>query len=118
MSCTLIDDNTQLWRRWLEGRGCRDERAGKARPFSDLGPAVTSATLGEGVVLAPKVLVDHHLRLGALVAMDWFGTSGMSRHYYLFWKSTNLRQNVEIVRDWLYQTAAQSPHEAAEPYSV
>jgi LysR family glycine cleavage system transcriptional activator len=113
LSCTLIDDNTHLWRRWTEGLGCHDERVAKARPFSDLGPAVTSATLGEGVVLAPKVLVDHHLRLGALVAMDWFGTSEVSRHYYLFWKSTNLRQNVEIVRDWLGQTADQLEPDAA-----
>ena len=117
LSCTLIDDNTQLWRRWLKGRGCHDERAGQARPFSDLGPAVTSATLGEGVVLAPKALVDHHLRLGALVAMDWFGASEVTRHYYLYWKSTNPRQNVEIVRDWLCQTAAQLPHDAIDDSS-
>jgi DNA-binding transcriptional LysR family regulator len=117
LSCTLIDDSTQLWRRWLEGRGCQDERAADARPFADLGPAVTSATLVEGVVLAPKDLVDHHLRLGALVAMDGFGASEVSQHYYLFWKSTNLRQIVEVVRDWLYQTAAQLPRDAVEPYA-
>lgn len=111
LSCTLIDDNTRLWRRWLEGRGGKDERVAKARPFSDLGPAVTSATLGEGVVLAPKSLVDHHLRLGALVAMDWFGAGDVSRHYYLYWKSTNLRQNVEMVRDWLLQSTAQLPRD-------
>ncbi|MFP6745826.1 MAG: LysR substrate-binding domain-containing protein [Alphaproteobacteria bacterium] len=107
LSCTLIDDNTQLWRRWLERRGGRDERVADARPFSDLGPAVTSATLGEGVVLAPKSLVDHHLRLGALVAMDWFGAGAVSRHYYLYWKSANLRQNVEMLRDWLFESTAQ-----------
>jgi LysR family glycine cleavage system transcriptional activator len=112
----LIDDYTHLWRRWMERRGCRDERVARARQFSDLGPAVTSATLGEGVVLAPKALVGHHLRLGALVAMDWFEASEVSLHYFLFWKSTNPRQNVEVVRDWLGQTAAQLPHDAIEPY--
>ncbi len=69
--------------------------------------ALASAMLGEGIVLAPKALVGQHLRLGTLVAMDWFGVTEVSQYYHLCWKSTNLRQNVEIVRDWLLQTATQ-----------
>ncbi|MBT7612547.1 MAG: hypothetical protein HN577_04960, partial [Rhodospirillaceae bacterium] len=58
---------------------------------------------------APTALVNQHLRLGTLVAMDWFRVSELRRHYYLCWKSTGLRQNVEIVRDWLLQGSVEQP---------
>ena len=38
---------------------------------------------------------------------DWFGAGAVSRHYYLYWKSANLRQNLEMLRDWLLESTAQ-----------
>lgn len=107
LSCDLIDDSTHVWRDWLEAAGWRGERVKTARVFRDLSQGIASAMLGEGIVLAPKALVSQHLRLGTLVAMDWFDVTEAPEHYHLCWKSTDLRQNVQIVRDWLLQTATQ-----------
>ncbi|MBT5433977.1 MAG: LysR family transcriptional regulator [Rhodospirillaceae bacterium] len=115
LECDLIherdenDDDTAIWRVWLAATGHNDERVERGAVFSDVSQGVASAMLGEGVVLAPTALVNQHLRLGTLVAMDWFRVSELRRHYYLCWKSTGLRQNVEIVRDWLLQGSVEQP---------
>jgi len=108
MSCDLIDDITFQWEKWLEPTELFEKEMKGSKVFTDLTQGVASAMLNEGIILAPKALIGQHLRLGTLVALDWFDVQERNEYYYyLCWKSDNIRQNVEVVRDWLLKTAAQ-----------
>jgi LysR family glycine cleavage system transcriptional activator len=105
LSRDLIDDSSGVWRDWLKDVEWGDERMESRKVFPDLAQCVASAMMGEGIVLAPRALVSQHLRLGTLVALDCIDASEVPGYYHLCWKSTDLRQNVEVVRDWLITTA-------------
>ena len=111
LACDLIheqvteDDSAFIWREWSQAAGRSDKRVEEGKVFRDLSQGVASALLGDGVVLAPRALVTQHLRIGSLVAMDWFKVAEVPRHYYLCWRPSHPRQNVATVRDWLLQIA-------------
>ena len=76
------------------------ERAQRGAKFSQTALAIDAAAMGQGVVLAPEVLVERHIAERRLVQV-WPGDYLGARHFYLLARNdVALRPEVEAVWDW------------------
>lgn len=84
------------------------EMAQRGPKFSQTALAIDAAAMGQGVVLAPKVLVARHLAEGRLVQV-WPDEYRGERHFYLLARNDiAMRPEVEKLWNWCLLTGGKS----------
>lgn len=98
----LLHESHGRWPDYGTGElGLTRERSQKGPKFSQTALAIDAASSGQGVVLAPRVLVARHLADGRLVQV-WPAEYEGARHFYLLARSDiAIRPEVEAVWNWL-----------------
>ena len=98
---TLLHEPHGRWPEFFDQvLGLSGERAQRGAKFSQTALAIDAAAMGQGVVLAPEVLVERHIAERRLVQV-WPGDYLGARHFYLLARNdVALRPEVEAVWDW------------------
>lgn len=98
----LLHESHGRWPEYIATEpGLNRERALRGPKFSQTALAIEAASSGQGVVLAPRVLVARHLADGRLEQV-WPAEYMGERHFYLLARADiAMRPEVEAVWDWL-----------------
>jgi LysR family glycine cleavage system transcriptional activator len=99
------------WNDWLRGAGMSHVDGYKGHKFENSAMAFEAAVQGTGVALGVKILVEHHLASGALVA-PFDHVHVLAGGYYLVSPTSRpTSRALRVFRNWLLQSlsATQSP---------
>ncbi|MEZ5995544.1 MAG: LysR substrate-binding domain-containing protein [Hyphomonadaceae bacterium] len=111
MSLPLLASPFQTWLTWFEaaGLGARQTPA-PILELSDMGLVIDAAALGLGVALAPRKLVEPHVRRGELVRLADLEAPEVYG-YHLAWPPTTKKSDaIAHLRTWLRaEFAADAP---------
>lgn len=106
----LIHDDTLSevgWTAWLHKAGLDAQLARRGRHFSNAALALAATLDGQGVVLAPRPLVEERIRAGHLVIPFDLGLPSPSAYYLVMHERVARRPAPEAFERWLLQEAAQ-----------
>ncbi|MGQ9365462.1 transcriptional regulator GcvA [Azospirillum sp. ST 5-10] len=109
-----VEQDTPVWRRWLERAGMPDVDPQAGLVFTDEGHAIQAAIAGHGVALLSLVLVAEDLASGALVQP--FGPALDGHAFHLVHPPNPPdADGVAAVRDWLRSAVLPPDAAAATP---
>lgn len=106
---TLIHDDTLSevgWAAWLQKAGLDAQLARRGRHFSNAALALAATLDGQGVVLAPRPLVEGRIRAGQLAIPFDLGLPSPSAYYLVMHESVANRPAPQALERWLLQEAA------------
>lgn len=90
------------WQHWLLAAGVSAQHVKSAHVFSDYSLCLQAATLGLGVTLGWRHLVEDYLKTGRLVPVGKYVYSTKSS-FYFFRPNSNNHPHIDILERWLVE---------------
>jgi len=108
----LHDKARRNWRLWLAAQGIDDVNAARGPSFSDQTFMLQAAALGQGIALAPDMLVADDVAAGRLVALSDAGWPTQSAYWCVTPEAQRDPHKVAAFRAWLLAEARRAAAQA------
>jgi LysR family glycine cleavage system transcriptional activator len=102
----LHDKMRRNWRSWLDTQGLADVDASRGPSFSDQTFMLQAALLGQGIALAPDVLVADEIARARLVVLSDAAWPTQSAYYCVTPEARYDDPKLRLFRNWLFAEAA------------
>ena len=111
----LHDKARRNWRLWLASQGIDDVDPARGPSFSDQTFMLQAAALGQGIALAPDVLVADDIAAGRLIALSDAGWPTQSAYYCVTPEAPREPLKVASFRTWLLAEARRADPAKPQP---